>query len=133
MSRRDFLRAGTLALASFAGAFQAAAQTGKAPARIKITDIRSVKLRMVKDLGTMDQISANPPLRYRTTTGGGSFTEVHTDAGLVGIGPGVDEGTLAFARNLLMGKDPFDMNDHAFRLYNPGRLGAAASRWRCGI
>ena len=126
MRRRDFLRVGTLALAGFAGAFRAAAQTGKAPARIRITDIRSVKLRMVKDLGTMDQISANPPLRYRTTTGGGSFIEVHTDQGLIGIGPGVDDTTLALAKNLLVGKDPFDMNDHAFRLYNPGRRGGGS-------
>jgi L-alanine-DL-glutamate epimerase-like enolase superfamily enzyme len=126
MRRRDFLKGGTLALAGFSGAFRAAAQTGKAPARVKITDIRTLKLRMVKDLGTLDQISSNPPLRYRTTTGGGTFTEVHTDQGLIGIGPGVDEATVAFAKNLLIGKDLFDMNDHAFRLYNPGRRGGGS-------
>ncbi len=89
MRRREFVKATMLGMASawFASAFRAAAQTGAAPARLKITEIRTVKLKMVKDLGVMEQISANPPLRYRTTTGGGSFTEVHTDQGVTGIGP----------------------------------------------
>jgi L-alanine-DL-glutamate epimerase-like enolase superfamily enzyme len=128
MRRREFIQAASLGMAGtlFGAAFRAAAQTGIAPARFKITDIRTVKLRMVKDLGMMEQISANPPLRYRTTTGGGSFTEVRTDQGVVGIGPGVDEETLTFAKSLLLGKDPFDMNDHAFRLYNPGRRGGGS-------
>jgi len=133
MRRRDFIKTASLGLAGtmfgstlFGSAFAAAAQTGAAPVRFKITDIRTVKLRMVKDFGTMDQISANPPLRYRTMTGGNSFTEVHTDQGLIGIGPGVDDESLAFAKTLLIGKDPFDMNDHAFRLYNPGRRGGGS-------
>jgi L-alanine-DL-glutamate epimerase-like enolase superfamily enzyme len=112
--------------AMLASSFSAAAQTATAPVRMKITDIRTVKIKLVKDLGVMEQISANPPLRYRTTTGGGSFTEVHTDQGVVGIGPGVDDETVTFAKALLIGKDPFDMNDHAFRLYNPGRRGGGS-------
>jgi D-galactarolactone cycloisomerase len=128
MHRRDFVKAAAFGMAGalFASAFRAAAQTGVAPVRLKITDIRTIKLRMIKDLGFMEQISSNPPLRYRTTTGGGSFTEVHTDQGLIGIGPGVDDETVAFAKTLLIGKDPFDMNDHAFRLYNPGRRGGGS-------
>src|SRR6201999_344335 len=127
MRRRDFIKgAASLGMAStlFAAAFQAAAQTGPAPAGLKITDLRTVRLKMVKDLGWMEQISANPPLRYHTTTGGGSFLEVHTDQGL--IGPGVDDETLAFAKTVLIGRDPFDMNDHAFRLYNPGHRGGGS-------
>jgi len=112
--------------AMLASSFSAAAQTATAPVRMKITDIRTVKIKLVKELGVMEQISANPPLRYRTTTGGGSFTEVHTDQGVVGIGPGVDDETVTFAKALLIGKDPFDMNDHAFRLYNPGRRGGGS-------
>lgn len=128
MRRRDFIKATSLCFANamFASAFQAAAQTGVAPARLKITEIRTVRLKMVKDLGFMDQISADPPLRYHTMTGGGTFTEVLTDQGLVGIGPGVDDVTIAFAKSLLVGKDPFDMNDHAFRLYNAGRRGGGS-------
>jgi L-alanine-DL-glutamate epimerase-like enolase superfamily enzyme len=128
MHRRDFVKAATFGVAGafFASAFRAAAQTGVAPVRLKITDIRTIKLKMIKDLGFLEQISSNPPLRYRTTTGGGSFIEVHTDQGLIGIGPGVDDETIAFAKTLLIGKDPFDMNDHAFRLYNPGRRGGGS-------
>jgi L-alanine-DL-glutamate epimerase-like enolase superfamily enzyme len=128
MRRRDFVTAGALAMAGtlFTAAFRAAAQTGVAPLRLKITDIRTIKLKMVNDLGFLEQISANPPLRYHTTTGGGSFTEVHTDQGVIGIGPGVDDQTIAFAKSVLVGKDPFDMNDHAFRLYNPGHRGGGS-------
>src|SRR5262245_28358242 len=108
MRRRQFIKTASLGFAGtllgsafgsvFQSAFAAAAQTGAAPARFKITDLRTVKLRMVKDFGTMDQVSANPPLRYRTMTGGNAFTEVHTDQGLIGIGPGVDDESLAFAK-----------------------------------
>lgn len=128
MRRRDFVKATAFGTAGtlFASTFRASAKAGAAPVRLKITDIRSVQLRMVKDLGMLEQISSEPPLRYRTTTGGGRFIEVHTDQGLVGIGPGVDDQTITFAKALLIGKDPFDMNDHAFRLYDAGRRGGGS-------
>jgi len=55
------------------------------------------------------------------TIGGFTMTEVHTDQGLVGLGPGFDPQYLKGVQNLLVGKDPFDMNRHAAALYAPYR------------
>jgi L-alanine-DL-glutamate epimerase-like enolase superfamily enzyme len=40
--------------------------------------------------------------------GGGSILEIHTDQGLVGIGPDVDPSALPGLRRALVGQDPFD-------------------------
>ena len=48
--------------------------------------------------------------------GGGSFVEIHTDQGLTGIGPGLDPDLLPAAKAQLVGKDPFDIEEHAARL-----------------
>jgi L-alanine-DL-glutamate epimerase-like enolase superfamily enzyme len=45
--------------------------------------------------------------------GGGSFVEIHTDEGLVGIGPAVDPQFIPAIREHLIGKDPFDVEEHA--------------------
>jgi D-galactarolactone cycloisomerase len=134
VQRRAFLKsaaaltaASPLAAPSPLAAFQSPpAVADHAPVKLKITDIRVLKLRSGKELGVMEQNSLDPPLRYLFIVGGGSFTEIHTDQGLVGIGPGVDPETATLAKTLLLGKDPFDMNDHALRLYNPGRRGGAS-------
>ena len=128
MKRRDLFKAAALGAAAcpLAAAFGAKAAAPPAPARFKITDVRVVNLRLVKELGVLEQRSASPPLRYRSAIGGGSFTEVRTDQGLTGIGPGVDPPSLAFAKALLVGEDPFDITDHALKLYNPGRRGGGA-------
>jgi hypothetical protein len=53
-------------------------------ARIKITDVRIVPLKMTKDLGSYPDWLGNPrPIRI----GGGAFVEVQTDQGITGIGP----------------------------------------------
>jgi L-alanine-DL-glutamate epimerase-like enolase superfamily enzyme len=127
MRRRDFIAAAGGAAASlFATAFAAAAATPPSPLRLRITDIRSVPLKLVREYPPLEQISSFPPLRYRAATGGGSFTEIITDQGVTGIGPAIDAVTLTRAKALLLGKDPFDMNDHAFRLYDPGRRGGGS-------
>jgi D-arabinonate dehydratase/D-galactarolactone cycloisomerase len=48
--------------------------------------------------------------------GGGSFVEVETDQGLVGIGPTVDEQFIPAIKAYLIGKDPFDVEQHAVSL-----------------
>ncbi len=68
MRRRDFIKTGVAGSCGHDvrivrcsnAAFAAAAQTGAAPVRFKITDIRAVKLRMVKEYGMMEQVSARP-------------------------------------------------------------------------
>jgi L-alanine-DL-glutamate epimerase-like enolase superfamily enzyme len=50
------------------------------------------------------------------TTGGGSVTEIHTDVGITGIGPGFAPNLLNVVRRLLIGADPFDVEQHAAAL-----------------
>jgi L-alanine-DL-glutamate epimerase-like enolase superfamily enzyme len=116
MLRRDFFK--TLpGLAALPLLYQEPALA----ARFKITDVRLIRVRLVKDVGTV-------PRRVGVTGGGLAFqiggftvTEVHTDQGLVGIGPGIDPGALKQVQGLLVGRDPFDINRHATVLYAPQR------------
>lgn len=107
MRRRRFLSAVPLA---FAPAF--AAQTAPRPAgRMKITGIRVVKLKLVKEVGTLEP-AWNPGARAAFRVGGGSFTEVRTDQGLTGIGPAIDPALVPSFEAKLVGKDPFDTEQH---------------------
>src|SRR5580704_3534207 len=83
-------------------------------ARIKITDVRIVPLKMTKDLGSYPDWLGNPrPIRI----GGGAFVELQSDQGLAGIGPDMDAALLPAVKNLLIGADPFDVDLHSERLY----------------
>ena len=111
-SRRDFLRAlPALALLPQLRGVQ-----------MKITDIKLVQLRLVKDLGHYIDFNMRPR-NYRL--GGGSYCEVHTDQGLAGIGPGFDESLLAGFKNQLVGEDPFEIERHAAGLISPRQRGGA--------
>jgi len=112
MLRRDFLR-----FVPAVGMLPAAL----AGPRLKITDIRLVPLKTVRETGTMEP-AWNPGVKTTYRIGGGSITEIRTDQGLTGIGPGIEEDGLAPGRAQLLGKDPFDMEQHAPRLrYYAGR------------
>ncbi len=102
----------------------------QATSDLKITDIKSVRLKTVKELGTIEpawDVGGAMPFAI----GGGSFVEIHTDAGLVGIGPAMEEGQLASAKRALVGQDPFAMERHegALRYY----VGGAHYRGRAGL
>ncbi|MGH9141594.1 MAG: mandelate racemase/muconate lactonizing enzyme family protein, partial [Vicinamibacterales bacterium] len=56
-------------------------------------------------------------------TGGGAIIEIHTDQGLIGIGPGVNPAALEAVKAYLIGKDPFDVNRHTAMMYGGGREG----------
>jgi len=45
--------------------------------------------------------------------GAASFVEVHTDQGLTGIGPAVDDRLIPDVKEYLLGEDPFDIERHA--------------------
>jgi L-alanine-DL-glutamate epimerase-like enolase superfamily enzyme len=101
MRRRGFLK--TLpALAA------AAAVPRLRGARIKIADIQVVKLRVVKEIGRF-QGFLGPDDMTPVRIGGGSFLEIHTDQGLVGIGPAIDPVQLPTLKSELVGRDPFDL------------------------
>src|SRR5688500_11641030 len=99
MNRRDFLLL-PLALK------QAVA------ARLKITDVRVVELRSLKNVGTLEP-AWNPGGEMNFMIGGGSYVEILTDQGLKGIGPGIAPDLLPAVKAQLIGKDPFDTEQHA--------------------
>ena len=56
---------------------------------LKITDIRIVNLKVVRETGRMEA-AWNPGTVTTHRIGGGSVIEIQTDQGLSGIGPGMD-------------------------------------------
>ena len=80
--------------------------------RLKIVDIRVVALKTIRETGTMEA-AWNPGTRSTYRMGGGSITEIRTDQGLTGIGPGMDAASAAAGKSQLMGKDPFDIEQFA--------------------
>lgn len=83
-------------------------------ARIRITDVRIVPLRTIKDLGSYPDWLGNP---RSIRIGGGAIVEVHSDQGITGIGPDMDAKLLPAVKTLLTGADPFDVDFHSERLY----------------
>lgn len=107
MTRRGFVMSSGISL----GAQTAIAAQVARPrnARLKITDIRTVRLRTIKELGTLEPAWA-PGSRMAFRQGGDVLVEVVTDQGLTGIGPAGNASSLGAAKSELVGKDPFDIN-----------------------
>jgi L-alanine-DL-glutamate epimerase-like enolase superfamily enzyme len=80
--------------------------------RLKITDIRIVNLKTVRETGKMEA-AWNPGTVTTYRIGGGSVIEIHTDQGLSGIGPAIDNGALESCKARLIGMDPFDIEQLA--------------------
>ena len=89
--------------------------------RLKITDVKSIPLRLVETVGEVEA-AWNPGTMWPRTIGGGSFVEVHTDQGLVGIGPAVPPSLIPAVKERLLGEDPFDVerHSHVLRYYAAG-------------
>jgi D-galactarolactone cycloisomerase len=113
MLRRNFLK--TIPAVAMMPAVEAAP-------RPKITDIRLIPLRVLRETGNMEA-AWNPGVSTMRRVGGGAYLEIHTDQGLIGIGPGMDAGVLPNAKAQLVGKDPFDIEKMAgpLRYYVGGR------------
>jgi L-alanine-DL-glutamate epimerase-like enolase superfamily enzyme len=121
MHRRDFLAA----FAISAGTLGTLAQ--QRAGRLKIVEVRVVKLRLIRDAGTLEP-AWDKGGAMRFTVGGGSVLEIVTDQGLTGIGPGIDPALLAPVQKQLIGQDPFDTEKHAARL----RYYASGASYRGG-
>jgi L-alanine-DL-glutamate epimerase-like enolase superfamily enzyme len=102
MLRRDFLKSVPPVLLM--------PQLHSAP-RLKITDIRVVNLKIVRETGKMEA-AWNPGTVTTHRIGGGSIIEIQTDQGLSGIGPAID-GSLESAKAQLIGMDPFSIEQLA--------------------
>jgi len=119
-TRRSFLKTLSGAAAIPLLADTPAFARAQSAARLKITDLKLQRLRVEKDWGTYeDYVGA----RRGGRTGGGAITEIYTDQGLVGIGPGINAAALDPIKAYLAGKDPFDVNRHVAMLYGGGREG----------
>jgi L-alanine-DL-glutamate epimerase-like enolase superfamily enzyme len=80
--------------------------------RPQITDIRLLKLRTIEEIGALEP-AWDLGGRMVITSGGGFVTEIHTNEGITGIGPGFAPNLLDVVRRVLLGKDPFDVEQHA--------------------
>lgn len=88
--------------------------------RLKITDIRILDLKVVRETGKMEA-AWNPGTVTTHRVGGGSVIEIRTDQGLSGIAPAID-GSLDPAKARLVGVDPFAIEQLAGPLrYYPGQ------------
>lgn len=79
--------------------------------RLVITDIKLLTLKVIEDMGALEP-AWNPGGEMRMQRGGGSVVEIHTDQGIMGIGPGVAVELLPALKRHLVGKDPFDTEQH---------------------
>jgi L-alanine-DL-glutamate epimerase-like enolase superfamily enzyme len=120
MLRRDFCKA-LPGLATLPLLLPRSAQAAK----FKITDIRLAKVRLIRDKGVVPRRIGVNRGGLAVQVGGFTITEVHTDQGLIGVGPGIEPEFLRNAKDLLVGRDPFDMNRHATVLYAPQRTWGA--------
>ena len=118
MLRRTLLTAlpAAIALSPMVAKAQAAAP------RSKITDVRLVPLKVQRELGGMEPAWA-PGSRMNFRIGGGSYLEIVSDQGAVGYGSAADAASVPRLKELLVGKDPFDVE----RLYGPIRLASGAN------
>jgi L-alanine-DL-glutamate epimerase-like enolase superfamily enzyme len=106
MRRRDFLKAVPAAVAAIsAGPRLLGDQIG---GKIKITDIRIVRLKLIKDLGPFTGFMG-PWDTSNVRIGGGSVIEIQTDQGLTGIGPAIDPVQLPSLKSQLVGEDVFNL------------------------
>lgn len=115
MRRRDFLKALPAALPLV---------PRLAGAKIRITDIRIVRLRVAKEIGSYQGFMGQGDTQT-VRVGGGAFLEVHTDQGLVGIGPAIDPVQLPALKSQLTGQDPFDLQSLTANLREQTGLGVA--------
>ncbi len=124
MNRRGFVASlGSLAMARALPAQEAKRHAG----RLKITDVRVVRLKVVRELGFLEP-AWFPGRAMKFQVGGGAFLEVRTDQGLVGIGPSIDLALLPTVQQVLVGKDPFDTE----QLYARMRYEGVCERYNGG-
>jgi D-galactarolactone cycloisomerase len=106
MERRDFLKSAPLA--ALAPQLPSLFPQLRSAVRLKITDIRIVKLKVVRETGKMEA-AWDPGTVTTHRIGGGSVIEIATDQGVSGFGPGMDPQFLERAKSQLVGKDPFEI------------------------
>lgn len=110
MQRRDFLKSASIA--ALMPQLPSLMAQVRSAVPLKITDIRVVRLKLVRETGKMEA-AWNPGTMITERIGGNSVIEIDTDQGLKGIGPGMDPAMLERAKAQLIGKNPFDIEQLA--------------------
>ncbi len=110
MQRRDFLKSAPLAI--LMPQLPSLMPQLRSAVRLKITGIRIVNLKVVRETGKMEA-AWDPGTVTTERIGGGSVIEIQTDQGLSGIGPGMDPAWLEAGKSQLIGKDPFSVEQLA--------------------
>ena len=87
---------------------------GNSP-KLKITDIKLIRLKTIKKIGALEP-AWDLGGQINFFIGGGDYLEIHTDQGLVGLGPGVDLDLLSAVKARLVGQDPFEIEQHTSML-----------------
>ena len=75
---------------------------------ITITDVKVIPLKKLETVGSIEPAWDKGGLMH-FNKGGGSFTEVHTSGGIVGIGPGMDASLVPSVLEIVKGEDPFEI------------------------
>ena len=81
---------------------------------MKITDIRTRRLKVIETIGEI--VPAWPGAAMTFRRGGGGFVEISTDEGITGIGPWVEPGAIQAAKAMLVGENPFAIEVLARRM-----------------
>ena len=82
---------------------------------ITITDVKVIPLKKLETVGSIEPAWDKGGLMH-FNKGGGSFTEVHTSEGIVGIGPGMDASLVPSVLEIVKGEDPFEIEKISQRL-----------------
>ena len=80
-----------------------------------ITDVKVIPLKKLETVGSIEPAWDKGGLMH-FNKGGGSFTEVHTSEGIVGIGPGMDASLVPSVLEIVRGEDPFEIEKISQRL-----------------
>jgi D-galactarolactone cycloisomerase len=119
VNRRSFVA--SLGLLTM-GAPLPAQESRRRAGRMKITEVRLVRLKVVRELGSLEP-AWFPGRLMNFQVGGGGFLELRTDQGLVGIGPAIHADLVPLVQKILIGKDPFDTEQHFARMRYEGLAG----------
>ena len=108
MKRRNFLAGAAVPLFP---ALAAEAAPPPKPGRVRVTGVRLVPLRTIRQAGSMEPAWALGT-RMNFAVGGGAYLEILTDQGPIGIGHPPSAAAIPTIREYLTGKDPFDAEVH---------------------
>ena len=86
-----------------------------ADSNIQITGVQVIPLKQMDVAGSLEP-AWDVGGQYKFSKGGGTFTEVYTNQGITGIGPGMDLSIVDSVEDLIRGQNPFEIEQITQRL-----------------